>query len=797
MLGGFFKANAQQTGKIHGQVLTANAKASAATVYLLKAQDSSFVKAAITDNGGSYAFDDISFGSYLISATTTGQLKGISAPFTLDQSTNPVLAAPLKLSADIKKMDAVTVVSTKKPMIENKAGKIIFNVENSINATGSNALELLRKSPGVVIDNNEAISMKGKNGVKIYIDGKISQLDEKALADFLKSINSSDIEAIEMISNPGAKYDAEGNAGVINIRLKKNKKYGTNGTAGVDYRQGNRPNGGANVSLNYRDKKINIFSNVSVSSGSRANVLKLYRVQNDTIYDQRTHMGGPRTNLNFKVGADYFLNSRNTIGVAATTFTGKRTFEAEGATNIYTADMQPVKTLEALNSNPVNRTNANLNLNYRYADTSGTEVSADADYGFFKSRGTSYQPNDYYNTQHNLIYNVTTGTNTPVDIHIYTLKSDAETKLGKGKLGFGAKYSNVKTENSYEFFNYQNNVPAKSMNQSNDFTYTENINAAYANYNRDLSKSWSLQAGLRVEQTKSTGTLTRADGTVQADNVVKRNYTDVFPSASLNYTLNAKNSFGLAYTRRIDRPDYQDLNPFEDKLDELTYHKGNAFLKPQYTDNIELSHTFASKLNTALSYSYVKDYSAQITDTANRNATFVQDQNIAAQKIYNLNISCPITVNKWWSIYVSTSYNYQTIKGGYNNVKVDISASNYGAYMQHTFNLGKSYKAEFSGWYNSPGIEGTWKRKGMGAMDLGIQKQLFKNRATLKMAVNDFLNSADFNAHNTSSGIILNINQADVNRQFVMGFNYRFGNNNVKAARQHKTGLESEGNRIK
>jgi iron complex outermembrane receptor protein len=213
----------------------------------------------------------------------------------------------------VKKLQDVTVTS-RKPMIEIKADKTIFNVENSINATGSNALELLQKSPGIQVDNNDKYSMKGKTGVKIYVDGKMMQLDSKDLAAYLKSINSNDVEAIEMISNPSAKYDASGNAGIINIRLKKNKKFGTNGSVNAGFVQGVTPKGNGSLNLNYRDKNVNLFSNAGGNMGMYENDLNLYRVQRDSLYDQKSTNRSDNKSVNVKAGADLFLDSKNTLG---------------------------------------------------------------------------------------------------------------------------------------------------------------------------------------------------------------------------------------------------------------------------------------------------------------------------------------------------------------------------------------------------------------------------------------------------------------------------------------------------
>jgi iron complex outermembrane receptor protein len=790
--------NAQTTSNsIKGKVFdNTNTELPGATVSLLRAKDSSLIKATITDVAGTYEMLSGSKDSLLLSISSIGLETKYTSGFML--ANNETFHVPdLTLKAEDKKLQDV-VITSRKPMIEVKADKIVFNIENSINATGSNALELLQKSPGVMVDNNDNISMKGKSGVAIYIDGKPSPLDAKSLADYLRSINSGDIEAIEMISNPSAKYDASGNAGIINIRLKKNKNFGTNGNVSLGFTQGITPKGNGSASLNYRDKKVNIFSNVSGALGNEESDLSLYRIQNDTIYDQHTRMIHKRKNTNIKAGADYFIDDKNTIGVLVNSNISGGSFNTSGNTIIRDeASEQLVKTLKASNYVPNSHINSDFNLNYKYKDTNGTEINFDGDYGLFHSRGSSYQPNYYYSPDNTLDYTVINGNKTPIDINIYTAKLDVTHKLGKGQLSYGGKVAYIKTDNTFDFFNYTDNVPIKDMSLSNQFVYTENVNAAYVDYSRTFNTKWSLQAGLRAEQTNSKGVLTRADGEIQSDNTVKRSYLNLFPTAALTYNLSAKHTLGLTYSRRIDRPDYEDLNPFETKLDQLTFVKGNAFLKPQYTDNVALNYTFMSMVNVNLSYSHVRDYAVQITDTINGNATYLQKQNIAAQQIVGLNVGSPISIKNWWNGYVSLWYNYQTIKGTFNNVTVNLKSPGYGIYMQNSFSLGKDYTTELSGWFNGKGIESAWIIKPMGGMDIGIQKKFMDKRASVKLSVTDLFHTMHARVSSNYGGTNIDVSQTNESRTVRLNFSYRFGSNQIKAARQRKTASESEGGRIK
>jgi len=800
LLGLFLTGNviAQNSAGISGYVFNNNNKPlQSVTVSLLKAKDSSLVKTAITDATGSYEITTGKTGSFLLSYSSIGFGVNYSSIIEIEKDKKITLAS-VTLQPLASKLGEVIIIA-KKPLIEVKADKTVFNVEASINASGSNALELLQKSPGVQVDNNDNISMKGKTGVRVYVDGKMMQLETKDLAAYLKSINSNDIEAIEMISNPSAKYDASGNAGIINLRLKKNKKFGTNGSINTGIVQGVTPKGNGSVNLNYRDKKVNLFGNIGGNLGNYENKMYLYRKQNDSIYDQNTTMINVEKSMNIKAGADFFINQKHTIGVMATTNFSNSEMRSDGNTIIsYIPTGLFKKTLRAYNTIPGSRTNANYNLNYRYADTSGTEINFDADYGQFRGVGRSFQPNNYLDANNVLLYKITNRNYTPTDIDIYTAKIDAEQKLGAGKFGYGLKTSQVNTKNTFDFFNDNTSgVPVKVLNRSNSFNYNENVHAGYANYQLQINQQWSLQTGLRIELTNSKGILTRADGIVQADNTVKRNYTDFFPSGALTYTVNQKNTLNLTFSRRIDRPTYQDLNPFENKLDELSYEKGNAFLRPQYTNNIELTHTFMGFINTTIGYSHVKDYATQATDTA-ANATFVQQKNLDRQQIFSFNIGAPTPIKSWWNGYVNIWYNYQTFDGVIGANKVNTQVPMYGAYLQQTFNIGKLYSAEVSGNFNGPAVwGGTWRTKAMGGLDIGFQRSLFDKQGTLKVAVTDIFFTSPWRAINDFGGVYINGGGSWESRTLRVSFSWRFGSSLIKKSRDRQTGLETEAKRIK
>ena len=785
---------------VKGKVTDTNGKpVSAATVTLIKAIDSSLVKAAVSNNEGNYEFEKIKKGSYLLKITSVNHSPFFTKTFDLEESGN-YNAGTVSLETVSKQMKDVVVVA-KKPMIEVRADRTVFNVENSINATGSDAMELLQKSPGVLVDKDDNISMKGKNGVRIYIDGRLSPMGASDLAAYLRSIQSNDIESIEIIENPSAKYDASGNAGIINIKLKKNKKFGTNGNVNAGFNQGIYPKYNTGLGLNYRNQKVNIFSNASGNKSRNENFYNFDRALNDSIYDAKNVSISSNEGFNIKTGADFFLSKSHTIGIMYNGNYSTKDAFTQGITTISPqSTRKTAQILNASNDLPSTRDNTNFNLNYRYTDTTGRELNIDADKGIYRGRGTSFQPNIYSNaiTGNEIRRNIFAN-NTPTDIDIYTAKADYEQNFKKGKLGFGAKYSNVKTDNTFDFFNVVNNIKVLDIEKSNRFTYTENVNAAYVNYNKAFKKM-SFQVGLRSEQTNSEGILNSISRFTQKDTTeeVKRSYLDFFPSAAISFTGNPDHQFNLNYSRRIDRPRYQDLNPFENRVDELTFQKGNAFLKPQYTNSFAASHTYKSFLTTSLNYSHIKDFFTVINDTTRKNATFITQKNLASQDIYGININAPINIVKWWNGYVNITANQTRYKADFEDgkkIRLNVTTVNY--FNQHTFTLGKGYTAELSGWFNTPSVwGGTFKTKFMWNTDAGIQKLILDKKGTIKLSVTDIFKSQVWRAQSDFAGVIFKGSGGYESRQLRLNFSYRFGSSQVKASRNRKTSLEQEANRI-
>jgi hypothetical protein len=790
-------SNAQ---KISGFAKDADGKAlNGATISLLRDTGRAVLKFTVSQDNGTYTFENVKPGKYRVSASHVGFAPTVSPTFELngDYATIP----DLKLAKAAAQMNNVTVTATK-PIVEVKADKTILNVEGTINSVGSDALELLRKSPGVLVDKDENLSINGKNGVQVYIDNRPTPLSGQDLSNYLKSIQSSNIESIEIITNPSAKYEAAGNAGIINIRLKKNRSLGTNGSvnAGVNVGVYAKYNGG--ITLNHRSKSTNIYGNYSYNEGLNRNTIDLYRTVADSLFDQHGIMKNKNESHNYKAGIDFFLDKKNVIGVMVNgTFSNPSMNNHSRTLNYYMPTNTLVKTLVANNTGPMKRNNINLNLNYSYTNADGRSLTVNADHGHYDINSNQYQPNLYFDPSDYNYYSVIRRIISPSNIYINSVKVDWEQNFKKGKLGYGGKTAFVKTDNDFQNYDVVGSSEVWNKDKSNLFNYKENINAGYVNYNRQF-KGIMVQAGVRVENTSlkgvSTGEKYDGSGYIKYDSTSQRTYTDFFPSAAITFNKNPKSQFGITYSKRIDRPAYQDLNPFEMRMDEYTFQKGNVNLRPQYTNNIGVSHTYKYRLNTSLNYSHVKDMFVMWIDTFQKSKAFLSKKNLATQDIISLNISYPYQY-KSYMVFANISSNYAMYKADFGpGRKVDQNAFGLVLYAQNSLKFGKTktWTGELTGFYVAPSIQqGAFRSNALWNVDGGLSKQLWRNKATIKASYSDIFHSFHFTGKQEFAGQISKVNVHWESQQFKLNFVYRFGSNQVKAARNRNTGAEDENKR--
>src|SRR5215213_9153240 len=656
-----------KTGRITGQVIDGSQKTiEAATISLLRGKDSSVVKFSVADKKGNYVFENISSGQYLVSVSAVGHAKGFSEKVEISEAQALITLKTIELIPQAKNMTGVTVTSNR-PLIEQKIDRTVVNVEASVTNVGISALEVLEKSPGITVDKDGNISLKGKEGVMVTIDGRPTYLSGPDLANMLRSMQSSQLDQIEIMTNPPAKYDAAGNAGVINIKTKKNKQFGYNGSATVGYGQWYYPKFNESLNFNYRKNKVNFFTNLGHNYGQSKGKIDLQRnfLEKDTksllsSFDQHTRRGSENNTYNGKVGFDYFPGKNTTVGVVLTGYTSDQNRSMRTATDI---DFQngEISKQRSVSTEKQEWKNYSGNINFRQVlDTSGKELTADLDFVGYDSRNATSLMNYYFDAN-----NIATETpdtllgSLPQNIKVYSGKMDYLHPLKKGgRIEAGIKSSLVKTDNDAGYDSLINGSHIKDFGRSNYFVYEENINAAYANLSGPLGKKWNGQLGLRVENTNAKGD--QKGNQVTPGEKFERKYTQLFPTAYLQYVADKNNSFVLNYGRRIRRPNYQSLNPFISFLDRYTFQQGNPNLKPQFSHNIELSNTHKNFLTTTINYSRTTDILQEVIEqNEEKNETYVRRANIARQRQYGISVNASTPITKWWSnnMYVNVYNN--------------------------------------------------------------------------------------------------------------------------------------------
>ncbi|MEN9569130.1 MAG: hypothetical protein RL172_361 [Bacteroidota bacterium] len=794
---------AQTSGKISGSVQDANSKKmiEAATVTLLKSADSSLIKTSVADKDGNFYFENIKEGSYLVSATSLGHNKVYSQAFSITATADSYNTGVLGIQPANQNLKEV-VVTTKKPFIEVKPDKMIVNVEASASNIGTSAMDVLEKSPGITVDKDGNISLKGKQGVRVFIDGKPSYLSGQDLANLLKSMSSAQLEQLEIMTNPPAKYDAAGNAGVINIKTKKSKAMGYNGSISSAYTQGFYARTNQSANFNYRNKNVNLFGNYSYrldKNRSELNLLRKFRDKDSkqllSIFDQDAHFVNKHQTHNAKLGIDVSLSKKTTVGAVVSGFINNEQFNNYNNTQLQNSQGITDSTTYATTQVDGKWKNLSTNINVRHVfDSTGRELSFDADMLKYNQKNNQGLYNSYFDA--NGLPNAPSDTllsDIPANITIYSLKADYSQNLkGNAKFEAGLKASFVKTDNNAQYDYLVNGVKVRDLGRSNHFIYDEQIKAAYVNVTKPLSKKWNAQAGLRVENTLSKGNQATTRETF------RRNYTQLFPTLFISYEANEKNSFSANYGRRIERPDYADLNPFFFFLDKYTYQAGNTNLRPQFSHNIEASHTYGGSFTTTLNYTKTTDLINDVIDqNEEKNETFITKSNIASQRQYGITVTTLVPVKKWLKINVYANFSNNRFKGFINNADVDMQSNLLTTNINAQANLGKGWNAELSGFYRTKGLDGVLLIGGLGAVNGGISKSILKNTATVRVGFRDIFWTQRFKGQAVYSYIDTRFTQQRDSRQVSVSANWRFGKGKAGAPKRKTGSASEEQNRVK
>jgi len=727
---------------------------------------------------------------FAIAQIDTVQKKTDSTRKKIDTLVKPVVLREVK-------------ISTRKNFIEQKIDRTVLNIDALISNAGTNALEVLEKAPGVQIDQDGKISLKGLEGVVVLIDNRPTHLSGAALASYLKSLPSGAINQIELIPNPPARYDAAGSAGIINIRTKKSQISGLNGSVnmGTAYSSNWRQNAG--VDLNFRKNKVNVFGNAGYNWQHTWRDLDINRWFYDekdalqSVFMQSTIFNIRNRTPNLKAGIDVYATDKTTLGFV---FTGtyNRGSSLKEVTAVAANPMGVTDSLiTALNAEKSGQNSNGLNFNYSHKyDSLGREITFDLDHISYKNFAEQTFNNRILNYETDIPSTEDLQANLPSNISIFSAKGDYEHPLKrKAKISAGFKTSFVNTDNIADYFIQKNGQQITDNDKTNHFRYKENINAAYVNFNKEW-KRFSIQAGLRMEQTNMEGH--QLGNAIRPDSIFSQHYTSLFPTIHFSYKLDSnKNKLTLYYGRRVRRPYYQDLNPFIFLIDKFTYFAGNPYIRPEFNDKIDLNFNHDNKLNFDVFYSMHTDMITEVIDQ--ENGVFIsRTGNVGRLRYLGASANLSLKAGSWYAlnVYSEAVRNHFSEFPGNNR----LNTGSFYFYIQpnNQFNFKKGWSAELNGVYLSPSESAQFKKRSIYIVGAAVQKKFLADKAVLKLTFRDIFDS------NKPRGEILNIpnttatyhNSFD-NRLALISFSYSFTKGASATKKRNTGGAGNEQERVK
>ena len=779
---------AQQT-TIRGKVVSANEQPlKGVTVTLV--HNKTEVHKTITDSSGIFTLPPAE-GPYSLVLSHAGYQEQVI------EKANSADIGIIQLMPTGKALDEV-VVTSKQNLVEADAGSIVYNVARSIDAQGVSALEALKKAPGVFVLNDNTVTLNGKAGVMILLDGKQTYLSGGELTDLLKSMPASGIKSIEILTNPTAKYDASGSAGIINIKTAKLQLKGFSGitTTGISYGVSVRQN--QDLSFSYRRNRFTLFGSYNHFVGYYNYLYGSNRLQKGRSYNSATDDTDKRGRLGARLGFDYNLDKKNTIGILF----NSNFVLGGGITRTRTDISQPNsnfidQVLFADNDYYYQQTNRyNLNLNYRY-ENAGKVLNIDADYGWFDKDNSNLQSNLYTNAQYGALGQSRYRSLNGISIGLKAIKLDYSVPLWKGVFETGAKASSITSGNAAYFYHVVGTGDSLDYQRSNNFSFTEDIGAAYVNYKKTVGK-WTVQGGLRAEQASSVGTLLFQKNGADTSQVNNRKQLKLFPSFSVSVKPAAQHTYSLSYSKRIDRPAYQDLNPFVYLLDELSFWQGNPFLQPQFTHRASVQYLHRSSTIIGAHFSHTDAYSTRITDTIENSKIVMIPRNLGTQQNWSFTLTQNLTIKKWWEMSFNGNLYRLHNKIAFDHLRqLNLQQTAARVNVQQRFKLPRSVAAEITAYYNSKRLVGANEIiRSTSQVDLAIQKSIMHGKGTLRIAFNDVYKGTRTRASQRFEGFHLSSYGYYETRQVRLNFTYKFADSG-KAPRSRSSALENENSRIR
>ncbi|RFS20673.1 TonB-dependent receptor [Chitinophaga silvatica] len=796
----FTVASSQSYTRISGRVIDDQQRpVNAATAALLKAGTSTPVKIELSDKDGHFQFEKQTVGTYRIIVTAIGFIKYESNPFQADSS---IVLPVFKLQKSDIELKEVNVTASKK-FIEQKIDRTVVNVDALISNAGTTALDVLEKSPGVQVDLNGNISLKGLQGVTIYIDDKQTYLSGSDLQNYLRSLPASLLSQIEIMPNPPAKYDAAGNGGIINIKTLKRKPKGFNfgfnsGTRVSKYTSINN-----SAEFNYRNNKVNLFGNFFHGTRNSYNDVSIFRKYFSdngeplNSFTQNSYIH--RTGYGFRaaLGADFHATEKTTLGINTNGLIRYPVNLNTSTGTMINIHNNPDSIIQSLNRESGVLKNGNVNLNMRHEfRKNGPSLLVNLDYINYTTENDQNFNNKNYLSDGTLKSEEQLVGQLPSNLDIYVAKADYNQSLRNGfKLETGVKTSFTKTNNIANYFNIINNTSYPDYDITNHFNYKENINGAYISLNKEF-KRLSVQTGLRFENTTSKGH--QLGNLMKSDSSFIRTYNNLFPTVFLLYKLDTLSNHQIRfnYGRRIDRPYFQDLNPFISPLDKYTFYAGNPYLLPSFSTKAELSYIFKNWLTTTVAISKTKD---QVNETIEiiGNNYYSRPGNIGQTTLINFGLDANLNPLAWFSFQVSSQLTYVHAKSNFYTGLLDTRSTYIFSQGMLQFKLKKKWTMQLDGYFQSKMTSAQFIIASRGRVNAGVAKVL-SPKATIRLSISDLFFT------NINAGTINNLHLTDANfrtlsdsRSATLSFSLRFGKSVEGQKRNNNQNTDAELNRIK
>lgn len=711
-----------QKASVSGRIMNGKAPAEFVNVILLNASDSNVVKLELADQTGSFTFNKLEAGDYFIRTSGLGYNDINHAPFSLAEAQNLKIDA-INLESSALQLETVEVVS-KKPFLEQRAGKLVVNVEDNITGQGGSVTDLLKKVPGVVVI-GEQVSMAGKQGLTILIDGRPTKYMD--IQSLLREMPADNIKSIEVINQPGAAFDAEGSGGVINIILKKNSLLGTNGSVYIGAGYGDLAKYRTGLSLNHRSGKLNITGGIGLRRGSWIDGLDLNRIVDTALYEQRNYEEGFSNSINGRLGLDYDLNDNHRIGISGRGFYSDSPYDGTNSTRILDNESNELLSrFTTSNSRERQTLSINTDAFYRWKiDTSGQQLTIDGSYSSFDRDNVTSLTTDGD-------LDIERTNKEPAKAKIYTAQIDYKKPFSKQfQFEAGLKYSKADLDNELlASLRDSTGQFVNDANLSNHYLYDEEIYAAYSQARLQTEK-FEAVLGLRYEKTNTMG------NNLTIDSINMLDYSQVFPSLSVSVPINKTLGVAMAYSYRIERPSYYSLNPFIGYLDPLTFNKGNPFLRPELVHSGSVSLTYEKQPFFNLSYDRTNDVISQVTQQDDSTGiAFQTTVNLDKFTRYGGQLFFPLDwIAKPISGFAGVMGYYNAYDSDYLGDNLDNSRFTWTGFAQVNVNLPSDWKLEVTGWYQGAGVEeGIINNNALYGVDAGIQKKFFDNRLRVQLS---------------------------------------------------------------